>query len=210
MSVNDETYSRLHDLIVGGDLTAGAPLAELPLARRLGVSRPTIRETLRRLEAGGLAVSDGRGLRVAQLEGIALRSALLMRASLERLHAELAAERVADGQIAPAQLRALGDMADEADLLTRRHEDVRAVLANRAFHQSLDDLAASPVSAAAVDRVWDQIIVSTRRSLIAPGRRSAVDREHREIIGAVSAGEASRAGQLAAEHVRATLTAAAS
>jgi DNA-binding GntR family transcriptional regulator len=42
------------DLIVGGELTLGSRIHEVPLAEQLGVSRSTLREGLRLLEARGL------------------------------------------------------------------------------------------------------------------------------------------------------------
>ena len=83
-----------------------------------------------------------------------------------------------------------------------------AATCNRAFHQAIDVLADSPVSAAAVDRLWDRILVATERSLVAAGRREAVNREHRELVAALAAGAAADAAEIAGRHVRATLEAA--
>jgi DNA-binding GntR family transcriptional regulator len=201
------TYDRLRDRVLSGELPPGARLAELGLAAELGVSRPTVREALRRLESHGLAGSDGRSLRVAGMEPGELRSALLMRASLEALHAELAARRVAGGEVAPVALRRLHELADAADAATRAGGHDRAIADNRAFHQAIDRLAASPVSANAVDRLWDRLVVATRRSLTLPGRGATVDAEHRELLRAIEAGDAAQAAHVAALHVRATLAA---
>jgi DNA-binding GntR family transcriptional regulator len=202
------TYDRLHSLVTSGEIVPGTRLAELPLAARLGVSRPTVREALRRLESHGLAHSDGRSLRVAQMDDAELRSALLMRSALDGLHAELAAARVGAGEIAPAQLRRLEQLADETEQATNCGDLATAVELNRAFHQAIAVLAESPVSAAAGDRLWERILVSTRISLAIPGRGDVVNREHRELLAAIAAGESGRAARLAARHVRATLKAA--
>jgi DNA-binding GntR family transcriptional regulator len=200
-------YATLRDRVLSGELDPGSRLGEVTLAAELGVSRPTVREALRLLESHGLAASDGRSLRVASMDLRELRSAILMRASLEGLHAELAAGRVADGEVAPAQLRRIYALADDAERATDAGDHGRAVQFNRAFHQAIDELADSPVSASAVDRLWDRILVSTERSLAPRGRGSAVNREHRALLEALAAGNPRRARAIAVRHVRATLEA---
>jgi DNA-binding GntR family transcriptional regulator len=208
VSVATETFERLRELMTSGELAAGTRLGEVQLASRLGVSRPTVREVLQRLEALGLAASDGRSLRVAGMDGRELRSALLTRAALEGLHAELAARRVAGGEVPPAGLRRLGERADDAERATLAGDHAAAVEHNRAFHQAIDAMAANPVGAVLVDRLWDRILVATERSLGRAGRAAEVNREHRELLGALAAGDAERAAALATAHVRATLEAA--
>jgi DNA-binding GntR family transcriptional regulator len=208
MSVMSTTYERLRSLVTSGEIRPGTRLAEVPLAEALGVSRPTMREALRRLESSGLADSDGRSLRVAQMDADELRSTLLMRSALEGLHAELAAARVRDGEVAPAQLGRLLRLADDTEQATNRGDHSSAIRFNRSFHQAIDGLADSPVSAAAADRLWERTLVSTARSLAIPGRGGIVNREHRELVAAIVAGDAELARELAARHVRATLEAA--
>jgi DNA-binding GntR family transcriptional regulator len=207
LTVVDSAYAKVRTLIVTGDLEPGSRLAELPLAKRLGVSRPTVREVLRRLEVAGLALSDGRGLRAAWMDDRQLRSALLMRASLEGLHAELAAQRVAAGEVSPAELRRLEGTANQAQRATDEGDPDTAVVANRAFHQMIDEMADSPLSSAAVDTLWDRILAATKASLDPPERRRQVSREHRDLIRAIRAGETAEAAQTASAHVRSTLDA---
>jgi DNA-binding GntR family transcriptional regulator len=201
-------YATLRDRVLSGELGPGSRLGEVTLASELGVSRPTVREALRRLESHGLAASDGRSLRVASMDLRELRSAILMRASLEGLHAELAARRVAAGEVAPAQLRRIYALADDAERATDAGDHRRAVQCNRALHQAIDALADSPVSASAVDGLWDRILVSTERSLAPRGRGSVVNQQHRALLEALAAGNPQRARAIVVRHVRATLEAA--
>ena len=201
-------YDDLRRRMVIGEIAPGRPLGEVHLAAELGVSRPTVREALRRLESDGLAESDGRGLRVARMDEHQLRSAMLMRASLEALHAELAARRVAAGEVAPAHLRRLRELADDAERATDARDLTRAVQYNRSFHQAIDALADSQVSAVAVDRLWDRIVIATKSSLQLGGRGDVVNQEHRELLDALGAGDAERAADVANTHVRATINAA--
>lgn len=78
---------------------------------------------------------------------------------------------------------------------------------NRRFHRRIADLAGNPVAAAALDRLWDQIVVSTRASLEAPHRPAQADAGHRELLDAVRDGRAQDAAAAARAHVLDTLDA---
>jgi DNA-binding GntR family transcriptional regulator len=204
MSVIEATGERLRSMIVTGEIAPGERLAEVPLAARLGVSRPTVREALRGLEGRGLLTSDGRGLQVDRLERAELRSALLTRAALEGLDAALAAERFRDGWVPPAALGRLAALADEVDRVSRTDDVDAGQILNRNFHQAIGALADNPVGAAVLDRLWDRIIVAAGLSVLPPGRLDAVDSEHRAILRAVEAGDPDLAREAATAHVLAT------
>lgn len=205
MSVIDDASDRIRARVLSGRVAPGDRLPELPLAAQLGVSRASVREALRRLQSEGLLRSDGRGLLVAGLDDRERRSAFVTRAHLEGLHAALAAERVRAGEIAPAQLRRLQELADAADASTRAGDGATAANDNRALHQAIDALADNPVGAAVLDGLWDRLIAATARSLLAPGRPDTVDAEHRAILAAIAGGRPKRARVAARDHVLATL-----
>src|SRR5690349_23874271 len=94
-------YDQLRDLIVGGDIPA--KISESELAERLQVSRTPVREALERLHGDGLVDARGRGVRLKTLDARELRAVYRVRAALEGLTAELAAERQQAGEIAPAK-----------------------------------------------------------------------------------------------------------
>lgn len=194
-------------MIVAGELESGTRLAEVPLAAAMSISRPMVREALRRLEGEGLVRSDGRSLRVAGMEAHEFVEALRTRAALEAMHAELATGRIRDGFVAPADLRELRRLADVAETVTATGDHAAGAQANRAFHRQVDLLAANGVGLDVLDRLWDRMLISTQLSLQPPDRRDAVAREHRELIAAMTAGKAKAAAKLARAHVLATIDA---
>ena len=145
MSVMSTACGHLGSLVTSGEISPGTRLAEVPLASKLGVSRPTVREALRRLESNGLADSDGRSLRVAQMDAAELREHAPDALGARRPGAGLAAARVRDGEVAPAQLRRLVQLADDTERATTLGDHTSAIRANRDFHQAIDALADSPV-----------------------------------------------------------------
>ncbi|MFD0684949.1 GntR family transcriptional regulator [Actinomadura fibrosa] len=200
----DIVYRRLRELIVAGEYSPGERLTEMTVSESLAVSRTPVREALRRLEGDGLVQGAGRGVVVHALTSDYLEHAYAVRSALEALTAELAASRHRAGRVAPA---ALADLERDARLL----EDVtaagnldRAIRLNRRFHRGIAKMAGNPIALESLDRLWDQIIVSTRDSLVPPERPDAVADEHRRLLQAIAEGDGPLAGRIAGEHARAT------
>ena len=107
---SDQAYSRLKEMIEGGELQPGERLAEQKIVQMLDIGRGPIRESLLRLEADGLVESEGahRSKRVAYFEDMdceELVAKYQVREMLESLAARLAAENMTGKQI--NQLRIL-------------------------------------------------------------------------------------------------------
>src|SRR5246127_5152976 len=91
----DEIALLLEDEIVSGAIEPGVVLRQEQLSERFGVSRTPVREALRRLAALGLvSFIPNRGVRVRTLSHEELREAFLVRAQLESLVTELAAQKL--------------------------------------------------------------------------------------------------------------------
>lgn len=140
-SVTDDVFDQIAAEVLSGDVAAGESLpSERRLAEVLGVSRPSVREALKRLGHAGLVdVRQGDATTVRDFRrsaGMDLLPQLLMsrgvvdiptaRSLMEtRLHvgpfvAQLAAER-GGATLAAALEEALGDLAAQPDAISRQY-----------------------------------------------------------------------------------------
>jgi DNA-binding GntR family transcriptional regulator len=188
-SKSDVVADALREEIRLGRLESGALLRQRDLADRFGVSPTPVREALRRLEAEGFVVSVlHRGAQVVRREQARLEENFLIRAALEPLAAQLAAERIT---------------ADDLTELTRLHERLSAAddcdaaaLAelNQAFHLRIYEAAASPVLMTLLRLLWSSAgeTPSRRRG----ARESSA--QHAAILDALRRGD----GEAAADKTR--------
>jgi DNA-binding GntR family transcriptional regulator len=96
----DEIKQRIEELIVVGQIPAGAVLRQDDLARRFEVSRTPIREALRQLAAIGLvSFTPNRGVRVHALDREEWQQTYLARAVLEGAATEVAAQKMSAEQL---------------------------------------------------------------------------------------------------------------
>jgi DNA-binding GntR family transcriptional regulator len=96
----DEIATTIRTRILDGRIEIGSWLRQETLASELGVSRTPVREALRQLQAAGLVEAIPR--RGALVRGVSprdIREAYVVRAELEGLAAELAAELITDAQL---------------------------------------------------------------------------------------------------------------
>ena len=83
----------IRNMIVAGDLNPGERIVESRIAREIGVGQPTVREALVALEHKGLVVRKAnQGCMVTSLTRAEIRQLIRVRAELETLAVELAAE----------------------------------------------------------------------------------------------------------------------
>jgi DNA-binding GntR family transcriptional regulator len=198
---NEVAHRRLRELILDGTYAPGVRLTEVDAAAALEMSRTPVREALRALAADGLVRTTGRGVVVVALDPGDLEDAYQVRAALEALTAETAAARQRDGRLAPADLAALRTLADVTAETTSEGRLVEAVELNRRFHRRIAELAGNRIALETLNRVWDQIQVSTLRSLKPVVRHAHVSAQHDDLLAAITDGRAQDAGQIARRHV---------
>jgi DNA-binding FadR family transcriptional regulator len=187
---------QIRKLIVKGAVAPGERLpAERDLARRLGVSRPSLREALIALEVGGLLdVRVGSGIYVAQPSGRG-RSADIGGASgpFEVIRArwmiegECAALAAKHGTA--AQLRAI--RAAHANLQREARRDHNPLDADRAFHVRIAQATGNSALELVVQTLWDQRVGPLYRALEVkleyPAMAGDTLNEHKAVLDAILA-----------------------
>lgn len=98
----EQIAARLQQDILAGQLKPGAPLREVDLSERFGVSRGPVREAFRQLTQQGLLVLEpNKGVRVAQNPSVEVRPLVVqLRRTIEVFVLECIFDRITDSDIA--------------------------------------------------------------------------------------------------------------
>jgi DNA-binding GntR family transcriptional regulator len=198
--LHEQAATRLRTLIVRGDLSPGEQLLEMDMSEALGISRTPLREALKQLAAEGLIeLRLNRSAIVAPLRRAELAELFEAVSGIERCAAELAATRMAVRDV--ERLEALQQRIEW------HHErgELRAYFeANQQIHSSIVGFARNGVLKAAHEALLPRVERARFFALSARGRWDESVREHRQILAALRAGDAERAGRLLGRHVRRT------
>jgi DNA-binding GntR family transcriptional regulator len=185
-------YDELRAAILSGELEPGAPLRTAALAERHGTSRTPVREALVMLEKEGLVNLEPR--RGAVVRGFATSDLIdlyELRVLVEPRAAELATERASTAD--HGRLRSLLT-AQEALRGIEPAALLRHVELNSAFHAQILDLAGSDALLGA-GRAAKGIPHAFRAAFYRDDEQRRFSLAcHREILAAMAAGSADRAG----------------
>jgi DNA-binding GntR family transcriptional regulator len=200
--LRERVADTLREAILRGVLAPGRRLTERELGELTGVSRTSLREALRQLQAEGLLEpSEGRGLRVAVLTGPVVAELYDVRAVLESAAVEMFVRNASDEQL-DALIQAVGSPPPPGTGLEEGMEHLRRVYA----------ILLEGTGNAILQQMFGSIearIHSLRRvSLRAPGRAVQSHREFAEVISWISKRDATRAAEAAKVHVTAAKAAA--
>ncbi len=208
----DKLASQLHARVLSGELPPGARLRQEALAEEFGVSRTPVREALRKLQAGGLVeVLPHKGAIVRGLSPREIRDAYEVRAALEALAAQLAAERISREQLRRLN-HAQGTFRTALERTTARRRGGREVgvreirlwgSANDEFHQTIHEASGNEVLTGALVRLHrnfprdlSRLVVSESTAML-----EANVREHEAILEALSRQDATAAYDLMQRHI---------
>jgi DNA-binding GntR family transcriptional regulator len=177
----------------------GQRLIERELIEQIGVSRTTIREVLRALDAEGLVTTiPHRGVIVMVLSPGEAADLYEARTVLEELTARRFVERATDGQI--ARLRHAceafaGVVADEGD--------IRELLATKdALYRVLLEGAGNSAVTAILAGLQARVRILRAASLSQPGRPAQALREVRRLVRAIERRDGDGAAQACVAHLR--------
>ena len=211
----DKLAATLQARMISGELVSGTRLRQEALAEEFGVSRTPVREALRKLQASGLVeVQPHRGALVRAPSAREIRDAYEVRAELEGLAAQLAAERIQQEQLdaiyeAQKQFRetlahllevrsggGLGDVPEE-DIERWRH-------ANDGFHQQIQEAAANDVLVATLSHLHRSFPRDLTRTVLGESTKLLAENvhEHERILDAIERRDAPGARALMVHHVR--------
>lgn len=198
--VHGETFrlaqQRLRQYIDDHDLRPGDPLpSEAKLAESLGISRISLREATRSLQAlGVINAISGRGLFVSEFSfrpileqlpyraaigGASLYEVLVVREALEEGLIEMVSKC-----LTPADLDDLTGIADEMERRELAGEPLGDL--DKVFHQRLYQPLGNGLVSSLIDLFWE---LFHRLYASLPGEPGHPARVHKDIVAALAAGE---------------------
>jgi len=200
---------QIRAMIESGESKAGERLpAERELARRLQVSRPSLREAIIALEVEGLLdVRVGSGIyvtrpkrrRSAEIAGATGPFELIRaRRMIEGECAALAAKSAS-----PAHLRLIEDAHERYKKAARRHHN--PLDADRLFHLRVAEASGNSALVLVVQTLWDQrmgpLYLALERKLEYPQMAADTLREHTAVLTAIERGDAPGAREAMKQHM---------
>ena len=197
-------YELIRERITTLELAPGSPLNEQQLAEDLDMGLVPVREALKLLAYESLVVITPRhGIYVADVDVPDLEQLSEMRLTLESLSARLAAQRATSDDL--VVLEALR----QEQASTPTEESRRLFDVDHKFHQAIAQAAHNKYLADSLERLfglsqrlWYKLVVEPPGSL--PHHRflpSAVEK-HLDLVEAIKAGDADRAGRIMGSHVQ--------
>lgn len=197
--LREQVIAALREAILDFRLKPGQRLVERELVERLGVSRTTVRETLRELTSEGLVtVVPQRGAIVSMPSLDDAIDLYEVRAALESLVVRRFVQRATDEEVV-ALSRTVDDFAE---VISATHDMREILAAKNRFYVVLIGGARSAALRQLLERIQARVQVLRATSLSEAGRAYAVVLELRGVVAAIADRDAGLASWRCAEHVR--------
>lgn len=198
MPLRDVIFDTLRDAIVSGELKPGERLMEVSLAEKMGVSRTPVREAVRRLEMEGLVTMVPRkGTHVAQLSVKDIMDVLEVRAALDKLATELAANRIKSDN-----MRQLENIHKQYTSCLTKENIPGAIKKDVEFHQVIYSASGNNKLINVAGNLREQIYRFRVLYMKDFSNAEEVLKEHQAILKALQGNNSNMAGKLAEEHIK--------
>jgi DNA-binding GntR family transcriptional regulator len=192
--LSQKIFEELETRIVQRAYPPGSHLAEDEIAAELGVSRTPVREAFRVLSrAGWLNIQPHAGAYVRNPTMDEVRQVFEVRQTLEDRAARLAAHNVSKPEI-----KELKRIIERGWKEVARNNGKQITELNSAFHTTIAVASRNQILVRLLEDLGKQ--VQWHFSAVATARGEHSWHEHEDILGAIEAGDAKRAGTLAVEH----------
>ena len=196
-TLKELALEQLRDSIIVGDLEMGQMLSERSISEKLGVSKSPVREALAQLRDEGLVtIEPQKGARVFSLTEEEVAQICDFRQAIETAAFELALER--------NQQALADDMGDVVEDMTkaRRKGDMRRYLAlDNEFHKLIFKHSGNDYLQASYERFVGKIAALRTHLSSQPGHTEHSYEEHKELAGAVAAGDMQIIRRLLKDHI---------
>jgi GntR family transcriptional regulator, trigonelline degradation regulator len=197
-SVQQQAVETLRAAILAGVFKPGDRLVEADLCARLGVSRPSVREALRSLEAEGLvSIVPNRGPQIPVLTWQQAEEIYQVRTLLEGETAALCAKRATR-----AQVEALRAALTDFEKAVKQEDGARRLSATADFYQAMQQGAGHGLIDSLLRRLMARINFLRAQSMSRTGRARLSLGEMRAMYQAIAKGDAKAARKAAETHVR--------
>jgi DNA-binding GntR family transcriptional regulator len=197
-SVQQQAVEKLRAAILAGVFKPGDRLVEAALCAQLGVSRPSVREALRSLEAEGLVnIVPNRGPQIPVLTWQQAEEIYQVRVLLEGEAAALCARRGTREHV-----DGMGVALADFEKAVRQDDSARRLSSTAEFYRIMQHGAGNSLIDTLLQRLMARINFLRAQSMSRAGRAKFSAREMRAIYQAVAKGDAKAARKAAETHVK--------
>ncbi|MGN6831210.1 GntR family transcriptional regulator [Paucibacter sp. M5-1] len=197
LALHEQVSARLRTMLVEGRIAPGAKLNERELSEQLQVSRTPLREAIKLLAAEGLVdLLPNRGAVAVKLTEADVMHSFELLAELEGLSGMLAAERIAEAEI--AELRALHF---EMMACHARRDLSGYYRLNARIHSAINEAAGNPVLAQTYRAINARVQSLRFRTNQDEAKWARALAEHQQMIEALAARDGARLREVLIQHV---------
>ena len=196
-SLTTVVQQEIERAILVGEYAPGAKLTEAALVDKMGVSRGPIREAFRMLEeAGMLRFEKNRGVFVRDIPIDEAIEIFDLRAAMDELVGRQLAEH-----ITPAQVKEIKGLVDAMEKAVKAADTREYHLLNLRFHDRLVEMAGNRKLTSIYRKLIKELSLFRRLNLADGWLMPISANEHRQILKAITSGDAQQAGRAMFDHV---------